>query len=88
MRRGRPVVGAPVPGESRVTHVEMVEYAARDEFEEGEPLAGAVLSMVLHDSEHPDGASLQQTLTKISHLITIETDRLGELLKLLQGTTV
>ena len=69
VRGGRPVVGAPVPGESRVTHVEMVEYAARDEFEEGEPLAGAVLSMVLHDSEHADGASLQQTLTKIASVV-------------------
>ena len=69
VRRGRPVVGAPVPGESRVTHVEMVEYAARDEFEEDEPLAGAVLSMVLHDAEHADSAGVQQTLTKIASVV-------------------
>ena len=69
VRGGRPVVGAPVPGESRVTHVEMVEYAARDDFEEDEPLAGAVLSMVLHDAEHADGAGVQQTLTKIASVV-------------------
>ena len=46
VRGGRPVVGAPVPGESRVTHVEMVEYAARDDFEEDEPLAGAAYSTI------------------------------------------